>query len=36
MYDNSYRLRKTVRYFFQITPFENERTRDRIELIDTV
>jgi hypothetical protein len=29
-------LRKTVRYFFQITPFDNERTRDRIELIDSV
>ena len=25
-----------MRYFFQITPFEHERTRDRIELIDTV
>ena len=36
LYDSAYRLRKTVRYFFQITPFEHERTRDRIELIDTV
>jgi hypothetical protein len=29
-------MRKTVRYMFQITPFDSERRRSRIELVEAV